>query len=110
MTGTVGDGFYQLKIFTMKQTVHQSFILLAFVCSAGLLFSCELAADLFKCYGEGSTEEFMREHGIGVIHGGANSLRFTPTFSITDAEVDLVVDAVRHALVNGPRKQQSQAD
>ncbi len=74
----------------------------------GLLFSCELA-DVFKCYGSGSTEEYMREHGIGVIHGGANSLRFTPTFTITEAEVDLIVDAVRHALLNGPRKQAAQA-
>ncbi|HLT44327.1 MAG TPA: aminotransferase class III-fold pyridoxal phosphate-dependent enzyme, partial [Luteimonas sp.] len=36
----------------------------------GLLFSCELAPQ-FKCYGAGSTEEWLREHGIGVIHGGA---------------------------------------
>src|SRR5690606_36554878 len=45
----------------------------------GLLFSCELAPE-FKCYGAGSTEEWMRENGYGVIHGGANSLRFTPHF------------------------------
>jgi acetylornithine/succinyldiaminopimelate/putrescine aminotransferase len=69
----------------------------------GLLFSCELSAE-FKCYGTHSTEEFMREHGFGVIHGGVNSLRFTPHFTITEAEVDLVVDGVRQALVNGPRK------
>lgn len=74
----------------------------------GLLFSCELAAD-FKCYGGGSTEEWMREHGYGVIHGGANSLRFTPHFSVTSAEVDLLVEGVRRALVEGPRKQQAQA-
>ena len=69
----------------------------------GLLFSCELSAD-FKCYGTNSTEEFMREHGFGVIHGGANSLRFTPHFNITEAEVDLVIDGVRQALLHGPRK------
>ncbi len=69
----------------------------------GLLFSCELSPD-FKCYGEGSTEEWMRENGYGVIHGGANSLRFTPHFAIGDAEVDLVVEGVRRALVEGPRK------
>ncbi len=71
----------------------------------GLLFSCELSPD-FKCYGAGSTEEWMREHGIGVIHGGTNSLRFTPHFAITDGEVDLLVDGVRRALVEGPRKAQ----
>lgn len=69
----------------------------------GLLFSCELAP-LFKCYGENSIEEYMRENGIGVIHGGANSLRFTPHFAITSDEVDLVVEHVREALLKGPRK------
>lgn len=68
----------------------------------GLLFSCELS-DQFKCYGTGSTEEFLREQGLGVIHGGANSLRFTPHFAMTSAEVDLLVASVRHALLEGPR-------
>ena len=71
----------------------------------GLLFSCELAAD-FKCYGTNSTEEYLREQGYGVIHGGTNSLRFTPHFNITGAEVDLVIAGVRHALVHGPRRNQ----
>ncbi len=74
----------------------------------GLLFSCELA-DSFKCYGSGSIEEYMRERGIGVIHGGANSLRFTPHFAITEDEVDLVIAHVRHALLHGPRKTQAEA-
>ena len=68
----------------------------------GLLFSCELAP-AFKCYGAGSTEEWMREHGYGVIHGGANSLRFTPHFGVSADEVDLLVEGVRRALVEGPR-------
>jgi acetylornithine/succinyldiaminopimelate/putrescine aminotransferase len=68
----------------------------------GLLFSCELAPQ-FKCYGGGSTEEWMRERGIGVIHGGTNSLRFTPHFGITGEEVDLVIDGVKQALLHGPR-------
>ena len=67
----------------------------------GLLFSCELAEN-FKCYGKDSTEEFMRMRGIGVIHGGANSLRFTPHFGITSEEVDLIVEGVREALLKGP--------
>ncbi len=70
----------------------------------GLLFSCELA-DEFKCYGADSTEEYLRKHGLGVIHGGINSLRFTPSFLVSSAEVDLVVELVREALHNGPRKQ-----
>ena len=74
----------------------------------GLLFSCELA-DSFKCYGGGSTEEYMREHGLGVIHGGTNSLRFTPHFNITEDEVDLIIGHVREALLKGPRKTQAEA-
>ena len=74
----------------------------------GLLFSCELDPS-FKCYGANSTEEFMRERGIGVIHGGTNSLRFTPHFGITSAELDLVSAHIRLALLNGPRKQEAAA-
>ena len=74
----------------------------------GLLFSCELAPE-FKCYGAGSTEEWMREHGFGVIHGGTNSLRFTPHFAITEAEVDLLVSGVRQALLEGPRRKSTEA-
>ena len=74
----------------------------------GLLFACELDP-AFKCYGATSTEEFMREHGIGVIHGGTNSLRFTPHFAVTGAEVDLVIEHIRTALLNGPRKSQAEA-
>ena len=74
----------------------------------GLLFSCELDPS-YKCYGAGSTEEFMRERGIGVIHGGTNSLRFTPHFGVTSEEVDLVIDHIRNALLKGPRKTQAAA-
>jgi acetylornithine/succinyldiaminopimelate/putrescine aminotransferase len=74
----------------------------------GLLFSCELDPS-FKCYGSNSIEEFMRERGIGVIHGGTNSLRFTPHFAVSEEEVDLVIGAVRQALVEGPRKNRAEA-
>jgi len=70
----------------------------------GLLFSCELAPQ-FKCFGADSIEEYMRERGINVIHGGANSLRFTPHFMMNEAEVDLLVSHVREALKKGPRQQ-----
>jgi acetylornithine/succinyldiaminopimelate/putrescine aminotransferase len=69
----------------------------------GLLFSCELSPE-FLCFGAGSTEEWMRENGYGVIHGGTNSLRFTPNFNVGADEVDLLVEGVRRALLEGPRK------
>jgi acetylornithine/succinyldiaminopimelate/putrescine aminotransferase len=68
----------------------------------GLLFSCELDP-VYKAYGKGSAEEYMRTRGIGVIHGGENSLRFTPHFEVTSAEVDLIVEHVKDALLNGPK-------
>lgn len=74
----------------------------------GLLFSCELTR-AFKGYGAGSTEEWLRERGLGVIHGGENSLRFTPHFAVTSEELDLVFGLVKRALLEGPRQQQAAA-
>ncbi|MFZ5635187.1 MAG: aminotransferase class III-fold pyridoxal phosphate-dependent enzyme [Pseudomonadota bacterium] len=74
----------------------------------GLLFSCELSRE-FKGYGAGSTEEWMREHGIGVIHGGENSLRFTPHFAMRADELDLLIGMVKRALLEGPRIAQAAA-
>jgi acetylornithine/succinyldiaminopimelate/putrescine aminotransferase len=51
----------------------------------------------------------LRERGIGVIHGGENSLRFTPHFGIAGDEVDLVIAHVREALLHGPRKSRAEA-
>jgi acetylornithine/succinyldiaminopimelate/putrescine aminotransferase len=94
------------KINALKDELGNG--LITQVQGTGLLFSCELHPD-FKCFGTGSTEEFMRERGIGVIHGGTNSLRFTPHFAVTPGEVDLVVSHIRHALLHGPRKSQAEA-
>lgn len=67
----------------------------------GLLLSAELNTR-FKCYGAGSTEEYLRKNGLGVIHGGTNSLRYTPYFLMSRSEVDLVVELTRDAVLNGP--------
>jgi acetylornithine/succinyldiaminopimelate/putrescine aminotransferase len=71
----------------------------------GLLLSIELDPARFSSYGNDSTEEYMRFNGINVIHGGTNALRFTPPFDITSEEINLVVGAIRDALVNGPAKE-----
>jgi acetylornithine/succinyldiaminopimelate/putrescine aminotransferase len=86
----------------LNKLKHELPGLITKVQGTGLLFSCELSPE-FKCYGADSTEEWMREHGIGVIHGGVNSLRFTPHFGITTAEIDLMIDGVKQALLRGPR-------
>jgi acetylornithine/succinyldiaminopimelate/putrescine aminotransferase len=67
----------------------------------GLLVSCALASR-YKAYGTNSTEEYLRKHGLGVIHGGEHSLRYTPVFDITSKEVDLIVQLTKDALLNGP--------
>jgi len=65
----------------------------------GLLVSCELHPD-YKCFGKNSIEESMRQQGVGVIHGGKNSLRFTPHFNITSEEIELIIATVRQALLS----------
>jgi acetylornithine/succinyldiaminopimelate/putrescine aminotransferase len=68
----------------------------------GLLFSVELNSKKYKCFGADSTEEYLRLKGCNVIHGGKSSLRYTPHFGISSEEIDLIIDATRDALLNGP--------
>jgi acetylornithine/succinyldiaminopimelate/putrescine aminotransferase len=70
----------------------------------GLLFSTELDGKRYKSHGADSIEEYMRLHGVSVIHGGENSLRFTPHFNISTEEMELMIDATRDALLKGPMK------
>ena len=63
----------------------------------GLLISCQLDPALSSA-GAGSVEDTMRRNGIGVIHGGRNSLRFTPHFGVSEAEIELVVDHLHHCV------------
>src|SRR5690606_32539072 len=69
----------------------------------GLLFACELNPKRYQAVGPRSTETYLRHQGIGVIHGGKNALRFTPHFAISSQEVDMIIDHVREALLNGPK-------
>ena len=65
----------------------------------GLLVSCAFEPGI-RSHGRGSIEEEMRRNGVGVIHGGANSVRYTPHFAVTSAEIDLIVAATRAAVVS----------
>ncbi len=69
----------------------------------GLLCSIDIYPEAFTVCGTGQLEQYLRMHGIGVIHGGANSLRFTPHFMISSREVDLIVTALRESFKNGPK-------
>ena len=75
----------------------------------GLLFSVGLDGTRYKAYGSQSIEEYMRIRGINVIHGGENSLRFTPHFRMTSEEIDLLIGATREALLKGPVKAENSA-
>jgi len=67
----------------------------------GLLVSCALASR-YKAYGANSTEDYLRKHGLGVIHGGERSIRYTPIFDISAKEVNLIIDLTKNALLHGP--------
>ena len=77
----------------------------------GLLMSVVLNPANCTVLGFGGIEEYCRFNGIGVIHGGTNSLRFTPHFGLTDAEIALIVSVVREALLalSGGQLQAKQA-
>jgi len=74
----------------------------------GLLLSVELDPEVFKNFGFNSSEEYMRTHGVNVIHGGSNALRYTPPFDISSEEVDLIVEVTRDSILNGPRKESAE--
>ena len=72
------------------------------VTGTGLLFAVHLRHDGYVVLGKDCIEAYLRRQGIGVIHGGANALRFTPHFNISSAEVDLIVAKVAEAIARGP--------
>ena len=64
----------------------------------GLLISAELDPEQMKVVGFDDVEVWCRKHGLGVIHGGINALRYTPHFNITSKEIDLVIEITRRAI------------
>ena len=68
------------------------------VVGTGLMVSAMLNPKRYCVLGEGGFEEYMRVNGIEMIHGGECGLRFTPSFNITSAEIDLIVSVMRKGL------------
>lgn len=68
------------------------------VVGTGLMVSALLNPKRYSVLGEGGFEEFLRVNGVEMIHGGECGLRFTPSFSITSAEIDLIVSVIRRGL------------
>ncbi len=87
----------EMLVTRLKELANELGGLITSVQGTGLLVSCELHPEC-KCFGKHSIEEIMRQQGLGVIHGGKNSLRFTPHFTITSEEIELIITAVRQAL------------
>jgi acetylornithine/succinyldiaminopimelate/putrescine aminotransferase len=87
--------FFVEKLEALKAKFPE---LITKVQGTGLLVSVEFV-DTVKVFGERSLEEDLRIHGINVIHGGINSLRFTPVFGIKREEIELIVDSVQQSLV-----------
>ena len=53
----------------------------------GLIVSAHIDPDKLAVVGFDGLETWCRRHGLGVIHGGKNALRFTPHFAITSEEI-----------------------
>jgi acetylornithine/succinyldiaminopimelate/putrescine aminotransferase len=64
----------------------------------GLIVSAHIDPDKLTVVGADGLETWCRRHGLGVIHGGKNALRFTPHFAITEPELDLIARVVRQGL------------
>jgi acetylornithine/succinyldiaminopimelate/putrescine aminotransferase len=68
------------------------------VVGTGLMVSAMLNPARCRVLGEGGLEEYLRTHGIEMIHGGESGLRFTPPFDVTSEEIQLIVSVVRAGL------------
>jgi acetylornithine/succinyldiaminopimelate/putrescine aminotransferase len=70
------------------------------VVGTGLMVSATLNPARYRVLGGGGFEEYLRTHGIEMIHGSDTGLRFTPPFDVTRDEIDLIVSVVRQGLVD----------
>ena len=86
------DGFIALQ--------HEFPTIIEGVDGTGLLIGVHLNEKTHPVNGRDGVEQYMRKAGINLIHGGKNALRYTPTFGITDAEVQLILDVLRFTLRN----------
>lgn len=69
------------------------------VSGTGLLYAVHLHKDIPVVAFTGA-EHWLRCHGIGVIHGGENALRFTPHFNVTKEEIDIQIAMLGRYLVS----------
>ncbi len=68
------------------------------ISGTGLMLNAELNPDRYQVVAEEGFEYYLRTHGIEMIHGGHNGIRFTPHFAVTSEEIDLIIDTIRKGL------------
>lgn len=69
-------------------------------CGTGLMVNAELDPDRYPVVGPDGFEQYLRRHGVSMIHGGENGIRFTPHFGITAEEVDLLIRTVEKGILD----------
>ena len=70
------------------------------VTGTGLMVCAELNEERYQVVGENGFEQYLRNHGIAMIHGGHNGLRFTPHFAITSQEIEMITRTVEQGLID----------
>jgi acetylornithine/succinyldiaminopimelate/putrescine aminotransferase len=73
--------------------------LITHVQGTGLLISANLREDI-EVIGHDAVEQRMRRSGVNVIHGGKNSLRYTPWFWLSTEEIDLICEKTKEAILS----------
>lgn len=96
---------FLLKLEELREQLPD---VIEYVQGTGLLFSVRINS-IYPVEGKEGLEEFLRTRGIGVIHGGVNSLRFTPHFQISSAEIDMIVGILKDSFVDYVSQKQEEA-
>jgi acetylornithine/succinyldiaminopimelate/putrescine aminotransferase len=90
-------GEYAIERFEKLRAKHPEAI--TNVTGTGLLYAVHLDQKIYPVVAVAGAEYWLRAHGVGVIHGGENALRFTPHFNVTKEEIDLQVDTLERFLL-----------
>lgn len=69
------------------------------VTGTGLIINAEMNKKKYKVVATEGFEYYLRAHGINMIHGGDNGLRFTPHFAISSPEIDLIIAIIRQGII-----------
>jgi len=88
---------FKLKLQELAKEFPQA---ISSVVGTGLIINAELNQKYYKVVAKKGFEYYLRKHGINMIHGGVNGLRFTPHFAITSNEIDLIISVIRQGIID----------